>query len=306
MRQRSCLVDAQDRRGAQRLDGLRLTGQDVRPGEPPAAQRQHHAPDDRKLFGNQRHRERQPHQQALGPRSLAQREYRRRDQAGTCCEQGDTAHQPVQLCLQPARSRGKLDDDAVDVAQRRVRPCGRDLGHAITAHDQAAREQPSAFAVSRGTLVLRNRLTGAKRLVDLQTDRFEQLRIGGQSVALAHHQPVAAHQFATRDVQGPAGTHDRAAWAGQILQCLEHARRALLLVDRQPSDGQDGSGEHAGVAKIAEHRVQTGSGQQQQEHRLRQRIKGDAKNASVRTGGKNVRPVAVQAPSGLLVGQAGG
>ena len=61
------LVDAEHGRRAKRFDRLRLACQHVLPRQAPGTERQHHRPDDRELFGNDRHGQRQSDQEPRGP-----------------------------------------------------------------------------------------------------------------------------------------------------------------------------------------------------------------------------------------------
>ena len=75
------------------------------------------------------------------------------------------------------------------------------------------------------------------------------------------------------------------------LQAGEGVLGAPLLQDRDQQDDDNRRGQHDGLAQVAEHDVDRRGGDQQQEHRLRQHLPGDAGEAPWSVAGKLVRTI---------------
>jgi hypothetical protein len=101
-RQCAGLVHAQHRHRAERLDGLRLPGQDLVPGQAPGAQRQHDSPNHCKLFGNQGHGQGQARQKSRGPGSVADGVQGGRQKTGQQRDHGEALHDLPKFILQAA------------------------------------------------------------------------------------------------------------------------------------------------------------------------------------------------------------
>ena len=141
----------------------------------------------------------------------------------------------------------------------------------IPLDDQRAGAQHVGIAFAKGdALVDRHRFAGEERLVDPQAVRFEQPGVAGHAVAFLDDQVIANHEFLAGDATHHAPAHHGAARARQIAQRLQDALSAQLLVYGDKCDSDDRGSQDDAVADAAEHPIEQGAGEKQQDHRLRQ------------------------------------
>ena len=108
LRERAGLVDAQHGHRAERLHGGNAPGEHAAPGKPPCAERQEHGDDDRKLVREDRHRQREPGEQAPQPvvaRETIDHDDGQRERAG---DERELPDQPPRFALQRVSSATAL------------------------------------------------------------------------------------------------------------------------------------------------------------------------------------------------------
>jgi len=296
--QRAGLVGGQHGGRAERLDHRGAPRQHALARQPPGAHRHEDGEDEHELLGQHRHRQRDAGQQAGQPvaalRSVEQHHQRAQRQAG----EREQAHQRADLRLQ---RRGRAFDRgqrAADAAEGGGRPGGVDARQPPAAGQQRAGEDAAGVARA-GLLGHRQRFAAEQRFVGLQVVRLDQRRIGGDAVAFAQHQQVAAHHLAPGDAQLlPVADHQRTR-AAEIAQRLERALAAALLHHGDRDRDQHEDQQHRRLAVVAEQQVEQAGGDQQAEHRFARDLERDAPGRAPLRRRQLVGAVCGQARGGL-------
>ena len=305
---RAGLVDAEDSRGAQGLDGGHAARQHVVLGQPPRAHGHEDGEHDRELLGQDAHGERQSRQEALLPRNqivaVGQAEHHGDDEAHDDANQSHVAHKAVHLALQ----RRLLGIDGLqglaDVAHLGPESRAPNLGNSLPCHHQGARvDKRQVFASGTShlgrsvplCLAYGDGLARQKGLVGVQVGARQYDSVRGNTVALGQHDDVAAYNVASRDSDPLAVAPHQGARARQVAQGIQRVLSAPLLYVGDADDDEDEPQQHERLGTVAEQEVERTTGEQQQEHRLLEDLEQHAYPAAFAGAGKLIGALLAQA-----------
>ncbi len=223
------------------------------------------------------------------------------------------AKRPSQATRRPAVLCGQ---GCADPAQRRVRPGTGDACDGLAAHDQGPGKQVGTgfgsrgrrfvrgFARSERPLGDRSRLAGQGGLIDRQDIAGRQDAVCGQPFAFTDQ-----HHIARNQVSGgyhpldPVADH-AGPWLGEIAKGAQGPFAAAFLQHDQPDGGDRAAHQEQTFAQAAEHQIEPGGSDKQQEHRLAHRLENDAQQASSGGRGQGVGTIPDKAGRCLGLGQA--
>jgi hypothetical protein len=142
LRERSGLIDAQDRRCSQRLNRRHPPCQYVAARDPPGPQRQKHRQHDRELFGQRGHGHGNAGEQALLPNINASSACDRKDNyhKRTCHESHNREGANQSSCLFLQKGRFRLDalQRLADLSELRTSSRRYNFGNALSGGDQGS------------------------------------------------------------------------------------------------------------------------------------------------------------------------
>ena len=281
------------------------------PGDAPCAEREEHGQDNRKFFRKNAHRERDTGENGLGPVATKHAVGNRDDHAQREAGHGKALHDTARFVLKRRRLRPDGAQRSADSSDFAARPGRDNLRDAVTVYHQRAgihgslRVAGSAHAPRRkvGALVDRQRLPCDQRLVHPQLDRLAHQAVRRNPIALAQQHGIAANHVPTRDPLLGAVPDHQCARAGKIAQRFKRALGAVLLKYRNSDHRQHRCAEDERLAHVAQHQVNCGRADQQQEHRLRQHTHCNGDESGRASGRQFVGPLLRQPARGLPAGQ---
>ena len=236
------------------------------PGPEREEHRQHHG----KLLRQDRHRQRQPREDAGEPPAARHHIEEHQHYAHHQADRGKDLHHARGLGLQPglfAVEGREGDADAPELGM-----------HAGRGHQRAALpldHQRAGVHRGPGTFFGRQRFAGQQRFVHGQVVRGEQGRVGGHPVALGKQHQVAPHHLRAGDPRFGAIADDEGARAGEVAQRFERALGLALLDHRDHHHHDDRGRQDKGFGQVAENEVDARACDEQEEHRLAQNLERD-------------------------------
>ena len=310
------LVGAQHGGGAQRFDRRRAPRQHARQRNSPRAHRHEDGQDDRKLFRQHRHAQRNSGQHGIQPSAAHDSVEQDRQHADCAAENGKQPDDAPCLRLQARRfgfERGQRLADLADLASR------ADGGHfrqSRASHHQRTGEDLRQVVASRplrsgpgaivpGDLAHGHGFAGQGRFVGLQILALQEHGVGRHPVAFGKDDEVAPHDVAAGDPLALAVANDERAGAREIAQRFQHALGARLL-HHGDHDRHRGEGDQDDrLLQIAERQVNDAADQEQRQHRFAQHLDRYAKRRAPIGLGKFVVPLGLQPRRGIGFAEAG-
>ena len=262
------LVGAQHGDRAQRLDRRGAPDQGLVPRHPPRAQREEHREHHREFFRDGGDRQGQAGQDRVRQSATACQEQSRDEHRGGQRQAGEQQHHAADFPLHRRRFHVQAAQRDADLADLGTRAGGGDFGHAVSSHHQRAGMDQRLFAGAIDPTPQRHGFAAQQRFVDLEVDGLQQARVRGHPVALGEEDDVTHHQFAGGQQARAAIAQRACTWAPQFAQGLQRAFGLLFLVDRQADHRQHRQCEQQGFPGVAQHQVERGGGQQEQQHRF--------------------------------------
>ncbi len=161
----------------------------------------------------------------------------------------------------------------------------------------------SLRVLGSGQLGHGHRLAGEQRFVHLQL-AVQQLRVGGDAVALAQHQQVTAHHALAVDALLLAVSDHQRARSGEVAQRFERTLRLALLHQRDADHKENAAEQKNRLGPVAQCQIDAASGQQHQKHGLGEHIAHDRPGGLGRAAGQHVGAIGGQAAACLGGAQA--
>ena len=310
------LVGAQHGGRAQRLDRRRAPRQHARQRNSPRAHRHEDGQDDRKLFRQHRHAQRNSGQHRVQPSAAHDAVEQHREHADPAAENGKQPDDAPCLHLQARRFGFEGGQRLADLADLALRTDGGYFRQSRAAHHQRTGEDLRQVVASRtlrsrpgaivpGDLAHRHGFAGQGRFVGLQILATQKNGIGRHPVAFGKNDEVAPHDVAAGDPPALAVANDERAGAREVAQRFQHALGPRLLHhgdhDRHGREGDQDDR----LLQVAERQVNDAADQKQRQHRLAQHLDRYSKRRAPIRLRKLVVPLGLQPRRCIGFGEAG-
>ncbi len=288
----------------------------MKPRQSPCPHRHEDRQRHRKLLGQHAHAQGQGRQHATDPIVLAHTPPQHHQQHGSRCQRPEGSHQRSHLLLQGRGQGLDVGQGLTDAAHARVRADGHHLRHPMARHHQRAGPHPVGAGHRTGPwrvlrlirwcspFVHRPRFTRQQGFVHPQAGGPAHDGIGGHTVALAEHHPIAAHHLAGAALAPLAITVHPHHRHSHVAQRPQGMLPPAALHHHQGHREQGKSAEQQAFAPITQHEVQACRCQQQHEHRLGEHFLQGVPPPVAFCIGQGVGAVRTQAAAGFGAAQA--
>ncbi|MNS39976.1 hypothetical protein D3C72_722770 [compost metagenome] len=289
-RQGARLVDAQKRRASEGLHHGRSAHEDVLLRQAPRAQGhedgQHHG----EFLGDQGDRQSEARQGAAQPVLARRRVDDGHHSAEYDRQEPGHADQTPRRLLQGRRRLPFLAQRLADAAHRRAGSRLHHLGDPVARHDQGSGEQPRPAVASIGA---RGRRAGGRRAAARRRDRLpgqqgfvhghdqgrQEFQVRRNPFALPHQDDVPRNEVTGREALFPALAKHAGGRFRHGAQRLERPFAARFLSHGQTDRYDRAGGQEQPLRSMAEHEIEPGGRQKQEDHRLAQGAEQDGRHA---------------------------